>query len=348
MSNAKPFGDYLDNILEQPDALRATVAGIADNAVPLSLGERVQSGAIRSIILTGMGASYYALQPLTLELVAHAIPAQRIETSELIYHAPRLLDPRNLVIAVSQSGQSVEILKLLEQTRALRVPVLGVTNTPDSPLARDADYIVLTHAGTEFSVSCKTYIATLGALQRISALLTGQDTMRSRTGLTQAATAMETYLGRWEKNVATLRQELIGMEQLVLLGRGASLAAVGTGALILQEAAHFPAQAMSSAAMRHGPFEMIAPQLFALVFHGAPPTMELNRRLVSDIRAAGGHSFLVTESMDENVFSLPPVPPAMLPLLEILIPQMLSLALAERIGHTPGKFERISKVTTIE
>ncbi len=348
MSNAKSFGDYLANILEQPGALRATVAGIDDGAVPISLLERIQSGAIRSILLTGMGASYHALQPLTLELVASDLPAQRIETSELIYHAPRLLNPNHLLIAVSQSGQSVEILKLLEQARTLHAPVLGITNTPDSPLARTAEYVILTQAGSEFSVSCKTYIATLGALQVISAMLQGQDTARARTELAQAATAMETYLGRWERHVAALQPSLTGIEHMVLLGRGASLAAVGTGALVIQEAAHFPAQGMSSAALRHGPFEMISPRLFALVFHGTPPTMELNARLVTDVRAAGGRAFLVTESTDENVFALPPVPPAVLPLLEILVPQMLSLALAERIGHMPGKFERITKVTTIE
>jgi glucosamine--fructose-6-phosphate aminotransferase (isomerizing) len=288
------------------------------------------------------------LEPLTLQLIAHGVNARRIETSELVHHAPRLLDSPSLVIAVSQSGQSAEIVKFLERHGGRKFPLIGVTNTAASPLAGAADTVLLTHAGSEFSVSCKTYVATLAALDLMGAVLTRDDPGPHRTQLEETASAMDQYLAHWHAYVADLQERLKEIEQMVLVGRGPSLAAVGTGALIIREAARFPCQELSSAAFRHGPLEMISPKLFVLVFRGIPPTIEHNERLVADIRVLGGNADLVRESLHTSAFALPPVTSAMLPLLEILPPEMISLALARLRGHVPGHFERGSKITVTE
>lgn len=342
------FGDYLQNILEQPRALRDTL----DAPLPLdtlhAFGAQLGAGEIDTVILTGMGASYHALQPLVLELVAHGIRAQRIETSELLYHAPQLIRARYLLVAVSQSGQSAEIVKLLDRTRAANAPCLGVTNTADSPLANAAEAVVMTHAGAEHSVSSKTYVAALAALSLLGAVWTRQDISERRAQLRQAATATETYLNHWETHVTALMGSLQGIQHIVMVGRGTSLAAAGTGALIVREAARLPCLDMSSAAFRHGPMEMLSPQMFVLVFQGTAPTQDLNVRLADDIRAAGGQAALVRQGSAPDTFALPPVPDAALPLVEILVPEMISLALARLRGHIPGNFERNTKITTTE
>lgn len=341
-------GSYPENILQQPEAVRATVAGLPNLDAVSSFAWRLASGRFHQVVLTGMGASYAALYPLTLQLLAHNIPSQRIETSELLYHAPRLLGPRTLLIAVSQSGASVEILRLLDRTRPEQTPLIGVTNTPGSPLAKSADSIVLTRAGAEYSVSSKTYVATLAALNLLGEALCGRDLAPARVQLRHAADAMSSYLAHLDDHVAELVRILEPVRHIVLVGRGPSLAAVGAGALIIQEAARFPCLGMSSAAFRHGPMELISPDLFVLVLNGVAPTQELNTRLAADIRAAGAHAALVEESSGDNVFYLPPVPPATLPLVECLVPEMFSLALARLRGHTPGKFERSGKITVTE
>lgn len=349
MSDTNPTsGSYPENILEQPEAVRATVAGLPNLDQISSFAWRIASGHFHQVVLTGMGASYAALCPLTLRLLAHNIPAQRIETSELLYHAPRLLGPRTLVIAVSQSGASAEILRLLEQMHGAQAGLIAVTNTPDSPLAESSDAIVLTYAGAEYSVSSKTYVATLAALRLLGDALSGRDLTAGRAQLRYAVDVMSQYLARCDENVAALVQLLEPVHHVILVGRGPSLAAVGAGALIIQEAAKFPCLSMSSAAFRHGPMELISPDLFVLVFSGTAPTQEHNARLAADIRAAGGHAALVEESSANNVFSLPAVAPLTLPLVEILVPEMFSLALARLRGYTPGKFERGSKITVTE
>jgi glucosamine--fructose-6-phosphate aminotransferase (isomerizing) len=158
---------------------------------------------------------------------------------------------------------------------------------------------------------------------------------------------MASYLDNWQRHVSELLGRLEGVRSLMLAGRGASLAAVGTGALIIKEAAHFPAEGMSSAALRHGPLNMASPALFALVYEGSGATHSLNARLVEAVRAAGGKAALVCAG-EGDVFHLPSAHPTALPLLEILPAQMLSLACARLTGWQAGQFGHTGKVTEVE
>jgi glucosamine--fructose-6-phosphate aminotransferase (isomerizing) len=343
---AAPTG-YLRDILDQPDALRDTLAAFSDFPSVRPFAERLASGDLRRVVLTGMGSSYHALHPLALTLIARGLQVQMLETSELIHYAPALLDSRTLVVVVSQSGRSAEVIGLLERTHG-RVPLVGVTNTADSPLAAQSDAVLLTRPGDEFSVSSKTYIAALAALAWLGDALAGQDTLATRRALDVAPDALKHYLTPWTDYLDTLCKQLASIRYLVLAGRGPSLAAVGTGALIIKESAHFPAEGLSSAAFRHGPLEMVAPDVFVLVFSGAATTAALNARLADDVRAAGGLAALVHESTVPGVFALPPVPDVARPLLELLPVQMLSVALARLKGHEVGHFGHASKVTLTE
>jgi glucosamine--fructose-6-phosphate aminotransferase (isomerizing) len=343
---AAPTG-YLRDILDQPVALRDTLAVFPGFPSMRPFAERLASGDLRRVVLTGMGSSYHALYPLALTLIARGLAVHMLETSELIHYAPALLDPRTLLVVVSQSGRSAEVVGLLERTHG-RVPLVGVTNTADGPLAAQSDAVLLTRAGDEFSVSSKTYIAALAALAWLGDALAGQDTLATRRALDDTPGALEHYLAPWTDYVETLCKQLADVRYLVLVGRGPSLAAVGTGALIVKESAHFPAEGLSSAAFRHGPLELAAPDIFVLVFSGAAATAGLNARLADDVRAAGGLAALVRESTVPDVFALPPVPDIARPLLELLPVQMLSVALARLKGHEAGRFGRASKVTLTE
>jgi glucosamine--fructose-6-phosphate aminotransferase (isomerizing) len=105
---------------------------------------------------------------------------------------------------------------------------------------------------------------------------------------------------------------------------------------------------MSSAAFRHGPMELLGPDVFVLVFAGAARTMTLNEALVADVLAAGARSALAGEDADEAVFRLPRVPERLRPLVELLPVQMITLALAAIDGREAGRFERAAKVTDTE
>lgn len=334
----KVKGTYWTDILDQPRALRDTVAGLAD--LP-----EVPAVRQRRIVLTGMGGSYHILHPLHLRLIRSGFDCIMVETSELIHCMPELIDSRNVFVTVSQSGQSAEIVRLLERQGPLYI---GVSNTPDAPLARQSAITVLTRAGEEGGVSCKTAVTSLAALHWLGEHLTGGSTQTARNVLESVAEAAETYLSRWEDHVHALVSGLQDAKRVFFAGRGSSLAAVGLGAMLQKEAAHFHGEGMSSAALRHGPFEMLGPDSFVVVFEGAANVREMNQRLVKHVLDTGAKAKLCGFSVPDGPFALPYVDDAMRPILELLPAEMMSLALGYLQGREPGKFERITKVTSVE
>jgi glucosamine--fructose-6-phosphate aminotransferase (isomerizing) len=294
-----------------------------------------------------MGSSFHGLHPLNIELVGHGLAPLMVDTSELIHYQRRLFDRATLIIAVSQSGRSAEIVSMLRANRA-RSTVLAVTNTPGSPLARHADVCVLTRAGEEFSVSCKTYVSALMALKWAGDILCEKSLRRSRSELAEAAPLVSAYSSRWRKHVQSLAERLGDIRQLYLVGRGASLAAVGTGGLIIKESDHFPAEGMGSAAFRHGPLEIVTAQTFVLTFSGADKTRDLNRRLLKDVRKREGLAELAGDDAALPALRFGAGPAGVRPIMEILPVEMITLALAAVAGREAGRFESATKVTTTE
>jgi len=340
-------GEYLRDLLNQPQALEDTLQGLNESRELKDLAKCLNKGKFQKIVLTGMGSSFHALHPLSLELVAAGLTPVMVETSELVHYQNRLLDDKTLVLAVSQSGHSVEMVRLIEGNRR-HAAVIAVTNTPNSPLANSADATVLTKAGREFSVSCKTYVAALMTLKWLGDVLTQRDLRLTRLQLMQVAPAVSDYLLGWQQHVSALAKRLAGIRHLFLVGRGSSLATVGTGALIVKESDHFHAEGMSSAAFRHGPLEMLGPGMFVLVFAGEEKTRDLNVRLLQDILEQDDRAELVGEIASAAAFQVPHLSPSLTPILEILPVQMITLALAAQVGREPGRFELATKITTIE
>jgi glucosamine--fructose-6-phosphate aminotransferase (isomerizing) len=341
----KVQGNYWKDILDQPHALRDTVSALAPVPGLESVRENLRAGRLRRIVLTGMGGSYQILQPLHLRLLSEGFDSILVETSELLYGTPALIDPRNVIVVVSQSGASAETVRLLNHEGPLYI---AVSNTPTSPLATRSHVTVLTQAGEESGVSCKTSVTSIAALHWLAEHLAQADLDSARQVLETAAPAVEAYLSRWRDHVAALISTLTGAKSVFLAGRGSSLAAVGLGAMVQKEAAHFHGEGMSSAALRHGPFEMLGPDSFVLVFEGDENVRELNQGLVRDVLATGARAALCGPGVPEGPFALPHVHAAIRPILELLPPQMMSLALGYLQGREPGKFERITKVTTVE
>ncbi len=337
---------YKSDILAQPAALQDTLDLLDSTSFPQDIRHGVETGRWRKIILTGMGSSFFGLLPLYYRLVSAGLPAWLVETSELLYW-PAFLSADTLVVAASQSGSSVETVRLLEEFSGQGC-VIGITNTNDSPLARQSTFAVLTKAGQEATVSCKTYLATLAAQTWLGdQLIQGQ---HDYAGLAGTPQLVQTYLDKLPEHIDTLKAVLAGVRQIYLAGRGTSIASAGVGGLILKESVHIAAEGMSSAAFRHGPFEMIGPETFVLVFAGCGEIVRFNHKLHSDVVAAAGRTALVgpDPSGQPGVFSLPACPDPALQIMEILPVQMMTLALADLRNLQAGSFSLASKVTTIE
>ena len=308
--------------------------------------QRLEEGAFDRVVLTAMGGSFHGLWPLHLRLVEKGLPSVMVETSELLYYQRPLISRETLFVVVSQSGRSAEIVRLLDDARAAGT-VIAVTNTAASPLAEAADITLFTHAGEEATVSCKTWVTAQMVLQWLGAQLIGQAVEATRTALGGAAAAASAYLADWRLHVEDLARELRGVRSVFVVGRGPSLAAVGTGGLILKESTHRPAEGMSAAALRHGPMEMLAPGVFVLIYGGPGQTRALNERLVSEVRAAGAVAAFVAENAERAALRLPLSEP-LRPVLELLPVEMMTLAMAALDGREAGRFEVAGKITTTE
>jgi glutamine---fructose-6-phosphate transaminase (isomerizing) len=341
---------FLRDILDQPRALAATIEGLRAEPLIDRLREDLISGRRRRVVLTGMGGSYHVLHPLHFRLLNAGIDSVLVETSELLTTVPRLLASENALLVVSQSGASAETVRLLERVEQAqnRPLVLGVSNTADSPLARRASACVMTRAGPELTVSCKTALTALAALEWVGESLCGGDVEALRIELGTLPVAIERYLANWAKHVRWLQVELAGIQSFFAVGRGRSLAAAEIGGMIQKEAAHVHGEGMSSPAFRHGPMEFLSAKIFVMIFDGDAEVSALNRSLLRDIRREGGRAALVGSNDTEGAFKLPPLPARLRPLMEMLPPQMVSLALAAACGRTPGEFTRLTKVTTTE
>ena len=339
-------GPYFRDVMAQPQALRSTLEWLSAAGRWQQTHEFLAARPWKRIVLTGMGSSYHTFHPLNLALIEAGHSPVMMETSELIYYGLGLCDEQTLIIAASQSGASAETVRLLELNR--RAAVLGVTNTAGSPLANGAGLALLIQAGPEYSVSCKTYVGGMLVLQWLAAIFSGQQERRALARLGAAADLVGQYLQGWQLKSESLAGRLRGMRHLFLTGRGPSMSAVGTGALIMKEATRLHAEGMSSAAFRHGPMEMLHKDMWVGVFSGDERTQDLNHRLARDLAASGGHCDEIGGVAALQAFRLPDCEPLLRPILEILPVQMMTLALAGLAGLEAGYFERASKVTDTE
>lgn len=339
-------GPYLRDLRRQPEAVWETTQTLAETTLA-DLPGRYRFGAFDRVVLTGMGTSLHALYAIAPTLCQSGLPVVTLETSELVHVQPQQLTHRTLLIAVSQSGASAETVRLLKSLPE-GCHLLGITNTPASPLAEAAHTRILTQAGEEAAVACKTYLASVAALLWLIEVLGGAKPDAAAAQVGSAAEAIADYLSWWRDHTELIAQELSETRQLYITGRGSSLAAACAAGLTIKESARFPTEALSSAAFRHGPLEMAGPDTAVLVLEGTEALAPLNRSLHDDILRLKGNAWLVGRHAETSAFKLPSVGDSLLPLIEVLPLQLTSIALAALAGVEPGRFQKGSKVTTVE
>jgi len=341
---------YVQDILSQPQALRAALQGYPSQELHRLVADLDQSKFDR-ILITGMGASLNGSYPAVLRLSRLPLPVQWVETAELAHFSSGQITPRTLLWVISQSGRSAEIVRLLELCREQPpAALLAVTNETDSPLAQAAHFYLPLNAGSEYTVSTRTYLNTLAVMGLAAAQFLGEPFQAELDAFYAAADAAESYLQGLDDHIQSVQQQAETLQTLLLVGRGSSLAAVFNGALVLKEAAKFPAEGMSAAQFRHGPFELVDAAFCAGVFGGDEVIRGLNLNLANDILRHGGRVIWIDSqpAPDLTAWVIPQVSPHSRPVLEILPIQVLSIVLAERRGFVPGQFRHLGKVVLQE
>ena len=346
---------YLENVLEQPEVLRSLIANY-ENSNWVAAFEAIWKPLKHlPILLTGMGASDSALWPLWYHLNRHGITAQKVETSELIHYLPNLLAQPGLCLAISQSGESVEIQRLVEKIhhnrkQGLKSPALiSITTTASNSLSDGSDLKLHTEAGAEVGVATKTFTSTLAVLHLIGRLITENLQTDTFSELRQTANAQAEILNQWQDWLAPACRVWNSVQSYALVGRGPSQAAVNDGALVLKESLRRMAHGFSGGEFRHGPMEMLNNSLGVMVFNTPGSTLELSLRLSHDVVKRGGALITVgPQRSSPNHLVLPPVAEDLMPILEILPIQLLAHHFAQTIGLIPGNFQWSGKVVLQE
>lgn len=339
---------YIQDILNQPASLKTALEQF-DAASLAPIAEAIRANDFDRILITGMGGSLYASYPVWQILAQAGLPALWVDTAELIHHTPALVTPKTLLWIFSQSGKSAEIIAALDFGRIQKpAAVIATVNDLESPLAKAAQVRIPINAGSEHTVSTRTYVNSLAVGQLAALALLGKDVEPARAELMQTVSAVQDYLANWESHVQQIGKAIGFPKRLAILGRGASLASTYTGALILGEASKYMATPYQAGEFRHGPLELATPELTVLLFAGPQETRDLNQRLLKELREYQVNAFMVDSETNEWQIELPGVPAIGMTLMEIIPIQMLTIHFAEQIGVEPGRFFRTGKITHTE
>ena len=343
---------YLDDVLEQPHVLQEVTQAYKESLVWEQIHQAWSAAQSPRLVLTGLGASYNALHPARYFLHQEGLSALHLDTGELIHYLPELLQQPLFLIVASQSGESIEIQKLLEQViqpRSVNAPLwlISITNQPGNQLAQHSNLALFTQAGPEVGVATKTYTSTLAVLHWLARAIAGKLQPQNYLEILQAADSCQEFLENWQTTLQPGIEAIASATSIALVARGPSIASAHNGALGLQEAARLPAASYLGSQFRHGPMEAISPQLTTLLFTQPGPTADITQRMAQDIHSRGGG--LVTLGTAVPGLDCPHIPLPQLngwvkPILEIVAVQLIVAGLAERKNIVPGQFRWSGKV----
>ncbi|MGI5206630.1 glutamine--fructose-6-phosphate transaminase (isomerizing) [Spirillospora sp. CA-108201] len=363
--------DYfmLKEIAEQPRAVADTLLGRIGADGRLHLDEmRIPDRELREvdkIIIVACGTSFHAglIAKYAIEHWA-GLPCEVELASEFRYRDP-ILSPTTLVIAISQSGETMDALMAVRHAREQKAKLLGICNVNGSTLPRECDGVLYTHAGPEIAVaSTKAFLTQLVAVYLIALYIAqvrgtkwGDEVFAMVQLLERMPEKVEKVLETMEP-VRELARSLAGERCVLFLGRHVGFPVALEGALKLKELAYMHAEGFAAGELKHGPIALIEKDLPVVVV--VPPRARdvLHDKIVSniqEIRARGARTIVIAEEGDASVepyadtlISVPAVPTLLQPLVTTVPLQVFACELATAKGHDVDQPRNLAKSVTVE
>jgi len=364
--------DYfmLKEIAEQPRAVADTLLGRAGLDGVLTLDEmRLSDDEIRDvdkIIVVACGTAHHAgmIAKYAIEHWAR-IPCEVELASEFRYRDP-ILDRSTLVIAISQSGETMDTLMAVRHAREQNARVLAICNVNGSTIPRECDAVVYTHAGPEVAVaSTKAFLTQLVACYLVAAYLAqvrgikfGDEISAIIAQLAATPEKVEQVLQTVEP-VRELARSLSDANTVLFLGRHVGYPVALEGALKLKELAYMHAEGFAAGELKHGPIALIDEGLPVVVVVPSPRGRSvLHDKIVSniqEIRARGARTIVLAEEGDtavepyaDTLIRIPAVPTLLQPLVATVPMQVFACELATAKGHDVDQPRNLAKSVTVE
>lgn len=358
----------LKEIAEQPKAVADTLIGRIDaegkvKLDGLNLSDEYLQG-IDKIIITACGTAYhsgliakYAIEHWT------RVPCEVELASEFRYRDP-ILSTNTLVIAISQSGETMDTLMAMRYAREQGAKVLAICNSNGSTIPRESDAVIYTVAGPEVAVaSTKAFLTQIVACY-LFAMYLAQVRV---TGYGESSSEIALELGRMSakvdlvldttEGVRALAQELVGAQSVLFIGRSVGFPVALEGALKLKELAYMHAEGFAAGELKHGPIALLEEGLPVFVIV-PPQDDELHDKIVSNIqevRARGARTIVLAEEGDESInefahhiIRLPKCPALLQPLVSTVPLQIFACEMSTVKGFDVDQPRNLAKSVTVE
>ncbi len=365
------FSSFMDKeIHDQPHAVADTLLGRTDEAGNIVLDDlRIDEAVLRAvdkIIVVACGTAAYAGH-VAKYAIEHwcRIPVEVELAHEFRYRDP-IVNSKTLVVAVSQSGETMDTLMAVRHAREQGAKVLAIVNTNGSTIPRESDAVLYTHAGPEIAVaSTKAFLAQITAAYILGlylAQLRGNkfpdEVAAILAELREMPRKVQTVLERSEYVRATARS-MADQDKVLFLGRHVGFPVALEGALKLKELAYIHAEGFAAGELKHGPIALIDEGQPVFVIVPSPRGRDqLHSKVVSniqEIRARGARTLVIAEDGDDEVrryadeiFWIPQAPTLMQPLLAVVPLQIFAMALATAKGLDVDQPRNLAKSVTVE
>ena len=359
----------LKEIAEQPRALADTLLGRLDDG-ELRLDEmRLDDEDLREIdkiVIIACGTAYHAGM-IAKYAIEHwtRVPCEVEVASEFRYRDP-IIDRGTLVVAISQSGETMDTLMALRHAREQRAKVVAICNTNGSTIPRESDAVIYTHAGPEVGVAAtKTFLTQVTACYLVGLYLAqargmkyGDEVTDVIRQLAMMPAKVEAVLGTVEP-VRELARSLVDAKAVLFLGRHVGYPVALEGALKLKELAYMHAEAFAAGELKHGPIALIEEGLPVVVVVPSPRGRSvLHGKMVSNIqevRARGARTIVIAEEGDEEVvpyadtlIRVPVTPTLLQPLVAAVPLQVFACEVALARGLDVDQPRNLAKSVTVE
>jgi glucosamine--fructose-6-phosphate aminotransferase (isomerizing) len=342
---------------EAREAPRVIEAQLQENAVHWTrLCERLKTNPPAFAVTIARGSSDHAATFLKYLLeVRFGIPTVSAAPSVLTVYQRHLNLKGALVIAISQSGQSPDLLEMMSSAKASGAITVAIVNQENSPLATLSEYVVPIHAGKEEAVAAtKSYIGSLFAFLHFASMYEGSGGLRSEL-IRLPELIHKTFELDGGGFAEALYEVSSGSRQNgVILGRGFGYPIAQESALKLKETCALHTEAFSSAEFLHGPLGMIQASFPVILYLQQDQTLEGSLMTAKRIKDAGGRLFMISpESLSEKVFSLSndifELPKSTHPLLDSILGISAFYPIAAKLsvlrGMNPDQPKLLKKVT---
>lgn len=356
----------LKEIFEQPQSLTTCLQGRLDlhehKVVLGGLSDHLR-GLTRTkrVIFTACGTAFHAglVGEYLFEQLAR-IPAETEYASEFRYRTP-ILEDGTTVIAISQSGETLDTMAAIEEANERGATVLGIVNVVGSSIARATDAGVYLHVGPEIGVaSTKAFTGQVAVLTMLAIEL-GRRRHISTTEadhwideLAKVPAKIERILDQ-SAAINRIAEANIDRNNWLFLGRGFNYPVALEGALKLKEISYIHAEGLPAAEMKHGPIALISDGMPAVFIATQGPQYEKIMGNINEVRARGGRTIVVATEGDDRIrpyadylIPIPDAPEILQPMLTVVPLQLLAYHAAVLRGYDVDKPRNLAKSVTVE